>query len=130
MKLLLDTHTFIWFVYNSPELPQPTKELLEDESTVLLISTASAWEMAIKASKGKLTLMARADQFVANQLLKDDIKLLPITLPHVGQVEQLPFHHKDPFDRLLIAQTMVEHIDIVSIDPVFDQYGIRRIWLK
>lgn len=129
MKLLLDTHTFIWFVYNSPELPQKTKELLEDEQTELLLSIASVWEMAIKASKGKLTLMSKAADFAANQMQKDGIDLLPITLPHLDLVESLPFHHKDPFDRLLIAQTAFEHIDIVSIDTIFDQYGIRRIWL-
>lgn len=85
--------------------------------------------MAIKASTGKLTLMAKAGEFVENQLEKDDIQLLPITLTHLNKVEALPFHHKDPFDRLLIAQTAVEHIDIVSIDTIFDSYGIRRIWL-
>ncbi|MBP6820065.1 MAG: type II toxin-antitoxin system VapC family toxin [Acidobacteria bacterium] len=129
MKLLLDTHAFIWFVYDSPELSRKTKELLEDKQTELLLSIASVWEMAIKASTGKLTLMAKAGEFVANQLEKDDIQLLPITLTHLNLVETLPFHHKDPFDRLLIAQTAVEHIDIVSVDTIFDSYGIRRIWL-
>ncbi len=89
MKLLLDTHTFIWFVYDSPELPQKTKELLEDQQTELLISVASVWEMAIKASKGKLTLMAKAGDFVENQLGKDDIQLLPITLTHLNKVESI-----------------------------------------
>lgn len=129
MKLLLDTHTFLWFVYNSPELPTPTRELLEDEATELLFSVASVWEMSIKATTGKLTLMDRADRFVANQLIKDDINLLPITLAHVGLVQELPLHHRDPFDRLLIAQTAVERIDIVSADSIFDQYPIRRLWL-
>ena len=129
MKLLLDTHTFIWFVYDSPELPRKTKEMLEDTQTELLLSIASVWEMAIKASTGKLTLVAKAGEFVANQLEKDDIQLLPITLTHLNLVETLPFHHKDPFDRLLIAQAAVEHIDIVSLDAIFDRYGIRRLWL-
>lgn len=126
---MLDTHAFIWFVYDSPKLPRKTKELLEDEQIELLLSTASVWEMAIKASMGKLTLMSRAADLAANQLQKDAIDILPITLPHIDLVESLPFHHKDPFDRLLIAQTAFEHIDIVSIDTVFDRYGIRRVWL-
>ncbi|MDQ3013451.1 MAG: type II toxin-antitoxin system VapC family toxin [Acidobacteriota bacterium] len=129
MKLLLDTHAFIWFVYDSPKLPRKTKELLEDEQTELLLSTASVWEMAIKASMGKLTLISRAADLAANQLQKDAIDILPITLPHIDLVESLPFHHKDPFDRLLIAQTAFEHIDIVSIDTMVDRYGIRRVWL-
>jgi len=129
MKLLLDTHAFIWFVYNSPELPQKTKELLEDEQTELLLSIASVWELAIKASKGKLTLMSKAADFAANQMQKDGIDLLPITLPHLELVESLPFHHKDPFDRLLIAQAAFEHIEIISVDTAFDQYGKYRVWL-
>lgn len=129
MKLLLDTHAFIWFVYDSPDLPRKTRELLEDEQTELLLSTASVWEMAIKASVGKLTLMSGAADLAANQMQKDAIDILPITLPHLDLIESLPFHHKDPFDRLLIAQTAFEHIDIVSVDTIFDRYGIRRVWL-
>jgi len=128
MKLLLDTHTFIWFVYDSPELLRKTKELLEDGQTELLLSIASVWEMAIKASNGKLTLIAKASDFVENQLEKDDIHLLPITLTHLSKVEGLPFHHKDPFDRLLLAQAAVEHIEIVSVDTIFDRYGKYRVW--
>lgn len=129
MKLLLDTHAFIWFAYDSPALPSKTKDMLEDEETELLLSIASVWEMAIKASIGKLTLPARASDFVANQTQKDDINLLAITLPHLNQVEALPFHHRDPFDRLLVAQSLVEDLAIVSIDATFDSYGINRIWL-
>jgi PIN domain nuclease of toxin-antitoxin system len=112
-----------------PNFHERPKSYCEDKQTELLLSIASVWEMAIKASTGKLTLMAKAGEFVENQLEKDDIQLLPITLTHLNKVEALPFHHKDPFDRLLIAQTAVEHIDIVSIDTIFDSYGIRRIWL-
>jgi PIN domain nuclease of toxin-antitoxin system len=129
MKLLLDTHAFIWFAYDTPELPQKTKELLEDEETELLLSLASVWEMAIKSSTGKLTLMARVGDFVANQMHKDDVNLLQITLPHLNLIETLPAHHKDPFDHLLIAQAMVERLDIVSIDKAFDSYGVNRVWL-
>lgn len=130
MKLLLDTHAFIWFAYDAPELPPPTRDLLEDEKTELLLSVASVWEMCIKASTGKLLFSVRVVDFVANQLEKDDIKLLPITLAHLNLIQSLPFHHKDPFDRLLIAQTQFEQISIVSNDTKFDSYGIERLWLK
>lgn len=129
MKLLLDTHTFIWFVYNAPELPDKTRELLEDDSTELNLSLASVWEMAIKVSIGKLQLAEKVTDLVTNQMTKDEIELLSITLPHLDLIETLPLHHKDPFDRLLITQSQVENIAIVSIDAAFDSYGVNRIWL-
>jgi len=129
MRLLLDTHTFIWFVYNAPELPDKTRELLESDSTELNLSLASVWEMAIKVSIGKLQLAEKVTDLVTNQMTKDEIELLPITLPHLDLIETLPFHHKDPFDRLLVAQSQVENITVVSIDTAFDSYGVNRIWL-
>ena len=129
MRLLLDTHTFIWFVYNAQDLPDKTRELLEDDSTELNLSLASVWEMAIKVSIGKLQLAEKVTDLVANQMTKDEIELLPITLPHLDLIEMLPLLHKDPFDRLLIAQSQVENIAIVSIDVAFDSYPVNRIWL-
>lgn len=129
MKLLLDTHTFIWFVFNAPELPQPTRELLEDPSSELYFSHASIWEMAIKVSIGKLHFADNVVDLAATQAQKDDIELLPINLPHLKLIESLPLHHKDPFDRLLIAQTLAEGFSVVSIDAAFDPYGVNRIWL-
>jgi len=129
MRLLLDTHTFIWFVYNAQELPDKTRELLEDDSTELNLSLASVWEMAIKVSIGKLQLAEKVTDLVTNQMTKDEIELLSITLPHLDLIETLPFHHKDPFDRLLVAQSQVENIAIVSTDVAFDPYGVNRIWL-
>ncbi|MFN0122251.1 MAG: type II toxin-antitoxin system VapC family toxin [Blastocatellia bacterium] len=129
MKLLLDTHTFIWFVFNAPELPQATRDLLEEPSSELYFSHASIWEMAIKVSIGKLHFAANVADLATTQAQKDDIELLPIQLPHLKLIESLPLHHKDPFDRLLIAQTLVEGFAIVSIDAAFDAYGVNRIWL-
>jgi PIN domain nuclease of toxin-antitoxin system len=129
MRLLLDTHTFIWFVYNAQDLPDKTRELLEDDSTELNLSLASVWEMAIKVSIGKLQLGEKVTDLVANQMTKDEIELLPINLPHLNLIETLPLLHKDPFDRLLIAQSQVENIAIVSIDEAFDSYRVNRIWL-
>ena len=103
MKLLLDTHTFIWFVFNAPDLPLRTRELLEDQATELYFSHASVWEMAIKVSIGKLHFSKNVTALVEAQTQKDDIQLLPITMAHLSLIESLPLHHKDPFDRLLIA---------------------------
>lgn len=100
MKLLLDTHTFLWFIEDSPKLSAEAKGLLESEAD-LLLSIASIWEMAIKISIGKLSLASPFDEFISEQLSKNTIKLFPIRLAHLGLVSTLPFHHRDPFDRLL-----------------------------
>lgn len=129
MKLLLDTHTFIWFVFNDSNLPLSTRELLEDEATELYFSHASVWEMAIKVSTGKLNFSSKVTELVATQAQKDDIVLLPIDLKPLNLIESLPLHHKDPFDRLLIAQALIENFAIISIDTAFDRYGVNRLWL-
>ena len=127
MKLLLDTHTFLWFIEDSPKLSPEAKGLLESEAG-LLLSIASIWEMAIKISIGKLSLPSPFDEFVSEQLSKNSIELFPIRLAHLGLVSTLPFHHRDPFDRLLIAQAMTEQYPIVSIDDKFDAYSVKRLW--
>lgn len=128
MKLLLDTHTFLWFVNDSPDLSLPAKDLLEDDANDLFLSPASVWEMAIKSSTSKLHLPAPIAAFVPAQLIANDILLLPIEVAHLGVVETLPFHHKDPFDRLLAAQSLSENLPMISIDAVLDLYGVQRFW--
>ncbi len=128
MKLLLDTHTFIWFVIDSPKLSVTLRELIEDENNEKLLSTASVWEMAIKHSSGKLGLGQPFRVFVEQQTSLNSIDLLNIDLAHINVVASLPFHHRDPFDRLLVAQAMVEQIPILSADSTFDTYPIRRFW--
>lgn len=127
MKLLLDTHTFLWFIEDSPKLSAEAKALLESEAD-LLLSIASIWEMAIKISIGKLSLPSPFEEFVSQQLYKNTIGLFPIRLDHLALVSTLPFHHRDPFDRLLIAQAITEQYPIVSIDDKFDAYLVRRLW--
>ena len=127
MRLLLDTHTFLWFIEDSPRLSAKAKNLLELD-VELLLSTASLWEIAIKISLGKLTLMQPFKDFIPDQLAKNGIEELPIRVEHLTLVTSMPFHHRDPFDRLLIAQAISEQIAIVSIDGRFDQYGVKRIW--
>jgi len=127
MKLLLDTHTFLWFIDDSPQLSQKGKTLLEADNE-LLLSIASLWEIAIKLRLGKLTVAVPIEVLMTQQLTQNDIALLPITVAPLMIVSTLPLHHRDPFDRLLIAQAMVEQMPIVSADPAFDAYPVQRLW--
>lgn len=127
MKLLLDTHTFLWFIDDSPRLSSRAKALLESDAD-LLLSAGSLWEISIKVSAGKLALAQSFDVFVPRQLADNDIEMLPISLAHLGVVSTLPFHHRDPFDRLLIAQAMIEQVPIVGADTAFDAYSVARLW--
>ena len=112
----------------APDLPLPTRELLEDQASELYFSHASAWEMVIKVSLGKLHFSTKVADLVTAQTQKDNIQLLPIELPHLALIESLPLHHKDPFDRLLIAQAQVEGLTVVGVDAAFDAYGVSRLW--
>ncbi|MDQ3847554.1 MAG: type II toxin-antitoxin system VapC family toxin [Thermoproteota archaeon] len=127
MKLLLDAHTFLWFIDDNPRLSARAKGLLESDAD-LLLSVASLWEISIKVSLGKLSLSQPYDIFVPQQLADNVIDVLPINLTHLSAVSILPFHHRDPFDRMLIAQAIVEQLPVVSIDAAFDAYSIRRLW--
>jgi PIN domain nuclease of toxin-antitoxin system len=127
MKLLLDTHAFLWFIANNPRLSEKAKALLESDIEVL-ISTASLWEIAIKTSIGKLVLAQPYDTFIRQQLEQNSIEILPVKLEHLIVVATLAFHHRDPFDRLLIAQAIVEDLPVVSADIAFDAYGVQRLW--
>ncbi len=128
MRLLLDTHTFLWFILDRAELSRRAASLMEDPANVLLLSTAALWEIAIKASLGKLALAQPFGVLIPQQLHINDIQVLPITLEHLVVVSTLPFHHRDPFDRLMAAQAMVEGVPLLSRDRVFDAYGVRRLW--
>ena len=130
MRLLLDTHTFLWFVNNAPPLTgTQALSLLQDNKNELLLSVASVWEMAIKAGIGKLALAQPLETFVPAQMRANAIGLLPIEPRHAFHVAQLPLHHRDPFDRLLIAQSIVEGMPLLSADATFDDYaGLQRIW--
>jgi PIN domain nuclease of toxin-antitoxin system len=128
MRLLLDTHTFIWFFTGNLKISNVIRELIESEENEKLLSTASIWEMAIKQSTGKLSFNLPFMGFITQQLSLNDFNLLQIKLSHIDVITTLPFHHRDPFDRLLIAQAMVEKIPILSIDSAFDAYPIQRLW--
>ena len=128
MKLLLDTHTFLWFIAGDVRLSNKARTLIEDMDNVRLLSTASLWEIAIKTSIGKLDLGLPFGTLIPQQLDGNLIDLLDITVDHAALVATLPFHHKDPFDRMVIAQALAEELPIVSVDPILDTYNITRLW--
>lgn len=125
--LLLDTHTFIWFSENAPNLSVTLKEQIESADRVY-ISIASLWEIAIKISLGKLTLQSHYADIEA-QLPASGILLLPISFTDTVRVRNLPFHHRDPFDRILIAQSINHALVLVSRDEMFDAYAVQRLWV-
>lgn len=126
MRQLLDTHSFIWFVMGNPRISSKVRAQIEDNEN--LLSTASVWEMAIKHSSGKLSFGQPFDVFLEQQISPNGIELLDINLDHITVVAALPLYHRDPFDRLLIAQSMVEQIPILNADSAFDAYAINRLW--
>ncbi|MGK7901173.1 MAG: type II toxin-antitoxin system VapC family toxin [Hormoscilla sp.] len=128
MKLLLDTHTFIWYITDSPKLSERSRNLISDSDSEIILSIASVWEMAIKQSTGKLSLGVPFREFIEHQLSANSIKLQTINLAHIDVVATLPLHHRDPFDRMIIAQAIVEQIPILSRDYVFDSYRVTRLW--
>ncbi|MCC5607939.1 type II toxin-antitoxin system VapC family toxin [Nostoc sp. CHAB 5834] len=128
MRLLLDTHTFIWYVTDNSRLSNQVVELINDENNEILLSIASLWEIAIKHNLGKLSLNQPFEIFITQQLNLNDFRLLDIKISHITVVATLPLHHRDPFDRILIAQALVENIPLLSADKIFDAYPIRRVW--
>jgi PIN domain nuclease of toxin-antitoxin system len=128
MSLLLDTHSFLWFIMGSPRLSGNARALIEDAAHDKLLSTASLWEMAIKLSLGRLTLAEPFGVLIPQQLRVNGIEILNIEIDHLAVLTTLPFHHRDPFDRLIIAQAIVEECPIVSIDPAFNAYPVERLW--
>jgi PIN domain nuclease of toxin-antitoxin system len=127
MRFLIDTHTFIWYVQSSEQLTTSVTTIINNGRNEILLSTASIWEMAIKQSTGKLNLGLPYANFINEQMRINNIGLLQIEVAHLDVVASLPFHHRDPFDRLLVAQVLVENIPIISIDLSFDAYSIQRI---
>ncbi len=128
MRLLIDTHTFIWFVTNHRKLSQPARVAICDPLNGVFVSVASAWEMSIKYASGKLTLSDPPEQYVPRHLAANRFKLVNISLAHVFRAGSLPPHHGDPFDRLLVAQSLGEPMTLVSRDRQFDQYSVTRLW--
>jgi PIN domain nuclease of toxin-antitoxin system len=128
LRLLIDTHVFLWWVDDSPELTAKARNAIANVNNECCLSVASCWEMAIKASLGKLRLAKPVERFITEQVSANGFALLNISLRQASKVEKLPFHHRDPFDRLLIAQAISEKLVIVSADKIFASYGVKVIW--
>ena len=129
MKYLLDTATFLWVTFDELEkIPAMGVSILQESKNQIYLSTVSVWEIAIKYSIGKLKLKMPPDKFVIEHAAKTDLTPLSITHQHALEVAKLPFHHKDPFDRLLIAQALAEEIPIMTPDLHFKKYGVEVIW--
>jgi PIN domain nuclease of toxin-antitoxin system len=128
MNILLDTHAFLWFVNDDPRLSESVRVLIETEESQPFISVASLWEIAIKISLRKLILKQSYETFIPHQLALNGIGILNITLGHMAAVATLPYHHRDPFDRLLVVQSKMEKMTLISADPEFTAYEITRVW--
>lgn len=127
MPLLLDTHVILWMAQEPERLPVEVRDRLNSED-ILLFSYASVWEIAIKSAINKIDLQWSIKEFVDLTIEKHALQMFQISLPHIFHTQQLPLHHRDPFDRLLVTQSIVEDIPIISSDVIFDAYGIERIW--
>jgi PIN domain nuclease of toxin-antitoxin system len=127
VKLLVDTHAFLWFMAGDERLSAPARRAIEDDEDQWCLSVASVWELAIKASLKRLVLPVPTVDYVTEKV-EQGLLLLPVEWTHAAAVETLPFHHRDPFDRLLVAQAVAERLTVVTSDPVFRKYGVRVIW--
>lgn len=128
MKLLLDTHVIIWSAGNPEKLSQLVRNLLIDTNNFWVMSIASVWELQIKSQLGKLNLNLPLPDFIETQQRVNNLQILPIELTHIYALEALSSYHRDPFDRILIAQAIVEKMPLVSIDTAFDVYPVQRMW--
>ena len=127
-SLLLDTQALLWFLLDDRRLSAAAREGIAAEDSQVFISPASLWEIAIKISLGKYELSMPFVAFWEEQLSENEFTLLPISISHAAEVTKLPFHHRDPFDRLIIAQAIVQGIPVASSDEIFDRYGVERVW--
>lgn len=127
MNNLLDTHSFIWFIEGDNQLSKKARQSIEENDAVNSLSIASLWEMAIKVSLGKLKLKTGFSE-ISQQIFDNGFQILPITFEDTLIISTLPFHHRDPFDRILIAQSLTNKLAIISKDNIFDRYGISLIW--
>jgi PIN domain nuclease of toxin-antitoxin system len=128
VTFVVDTHVLLWYVAEDPRLSQLAIRLLEDTNNRVIISIASLWEIAIKTSTGKLNVGAPFREFVAENVTSLGIDVLEIKLEHLEAVSALPFHHRDPFDRLIIAQCLTENLPLLTDDGFVDAYAVKKIW--
>lgn len=128
MKILIDTHAFLWLITDNDKLSKKSKLIFTEPKNELFFSMASFWEICIKVSIGKLKLSKNWDKIIKDELISNSVKLLPISVDHCYQITQLPFHHRDPFDRIIISQAIIEKMHIMTVDNHFSQYEINVVW--
>ncbi len=128
MRYLLDTHTFLWWNLDDAQLSPLARELIADGSHEIFLSAATAWEIAIKAARGRLTLPEEPAGYISSRINLHGFQALPVHIHHAAHVYQLPLHHTDPFDRLLIAQSQIESMPIISVDADIRKYEVEVIW--
>jgi PIN domain nuclease of toxin-antitoxin system len=127
MNVLVDTHVWIWSLADPDRLSKECRKLLSSSRNVVYLSAASAWELAIKAALGKIDLPEPVETYVPTRMARQGITALPVTHAHALRVSTLPPYHRDPFDRLLVAQALVERLPILTADPAFDRYDVSVI---
>ncbi len=130
MKILLDTHCWLWWITTPESLAPEARQFIGDGRNEIFLSAASSWEIAIKYALGKLPLPESPETFIPPRLMRDAIKPLPIQHTHALHVASLPLHHRDPFDRLLISQAQMERLPIMTVDKQFKAYEVDLIWAK
>jgi PIN domain nuclease of toxin-antitoxin system len=128
MRLLLDTHAFLWFIQGSQNLSATARNLIEDQENEKLLSIASLWEISIKVSIGKLDVGMAIAQLVSREVYGNGFEVLAIQANHLDELTKLVFHHKDPFDRLIIAQALAERMPVVTRDEAFGRYPVSLLW--
>ena len=128
MKSILDTHTFIWWITNDPRMTDKVRKIIADSSNELFLSVASCWEMVIKMQTGKLKLTDDPGSFIPDQMYLNGIQGLAIQISHVLHTHKLPLYHRDPFDRIIISQSYVEQIPVITNDPLFEKYDVKVVW--
>lgn len=128
MKALLDTHTFLWWVINSPNVSQQVYDIIKNKNNKLYFSAVSGWEIAIKAQLGRLQVPEKLELFISEQISINAFQTLPVLMSHALHIYKLPNLHRDPFDRMLVAQACVENLSILTSDPMIAQYKVKVIW--
>ena len=128
MNVLLDTHAFIWWVLDDPQLSSTAKAMIADPTNIIYLSVVSAWEIIIKERTGKLSLPEPPETYILSRLTSNRFMTLAVEMKHVLQIASLPEYHRDPFDRLLIAQSQVENIPLLTVDHLISQYSVNVIW--
>ncbi len=128
MKYLLDTHTLLWAIAEPEKLSKKVLRIVENLDNEIFASVANIWEICIKYSIGKLEFKKDPKEFIRNEILEADFQILDIKLNHIFPLTGLPYHHKDPFDRLLISQAQTENTPILSKDPLLKKYKVEVIW--